>query len=140
MLKQDVEKYIDEIFEVIKPLNNKEFMEVIGTLLVRNDCNFLGNLVKAEYWPLITTQWLAEECCYDEGNDQAGHISLDTIFDFVENILNTANGEYSFEFDNKTVRLETDEEMEEQSHSKNVIWYTADEEIDLEKLVGFTIG
>ena len=142
MSKKYIESYVDEIEKVLEPIaiaNFGDLLKVIGEFLIRYDLEFLGNLVKAEYEPTITAQGLSAECCYDEGNEQAGHIQLKTIFEFVEDILNTADDEYSFKFDNETVRLETDEEMEEESHSENVNWYTTDEEIDLKKLIGFTV-
>lgn len=134
------EKIEGLLIEVDTKLDRENSLEILASVLSDYGLDFLAKLVKAEYEPSITTQWLVEECCYDEGNDQAGHISLANVFVFVEEILNTADDGYNFKFDNKTVRLETDEEKEEESHSKNVDWYTADEEIDLKKLIGFTVG
>lgn len=64
MSKKYIESYVDEIEKVLEPIANfGDLIKVIGEFLIRYDLEFLGNLVKAEYEPTITAQWLSEECC-----------------------------------------------------------------------------
>jgi hypothetical protein len=140
MDKEKIKKITNAVEEVLENLERKETVEVLASILENWDLNFLANLVKAEYEPKINSQWLQEECTYDEGNEEAGHMTLRSIFEFVEDILNKADEERFFKLGKHYVRLETEEEMQEEGHSENVEWYTVDEEINLKNLVGFTVS
>ena len=134
--RENIEKLL---IEVDTKLDRKDSLKIISSILKDYDLDFLANLVKADYEPSITNQYFQENCCYDEGNEEAGHIPLKTIFNFVEEILNKADNERLLNLENYSVRLETKEEMEDAGHSENVEWYIEDKEIELNKLVGFTV-
>lgn len=136
-----IREYAINIVSSLNDLNDNDYFDVLGEILIESGLRFLGNLVKKQYEPPITNQWLKEECCYAEGNKEAGHISLGTVLGFVEDILNTAttDEENHISFKNYTVRLETNDEMEEYGHDDNINWYIEDEKIDKEKLIAFEI-
>jgi hypothetical protein len=139
-LYNETRKTLEELLsEIDDKLGRKSSLDILASILNDYGLDFLSSLVKADYEPSITNRWLQEDCSYDEGNDEAGHIGLSNIFEFVEEILNKADEERLLKLGNRFVRLETPEEMEEEGHSNSVIWYKEDEEIDLKKLVGFTV-
>lgn len=139
-LHNETRKKIEELLTVTDEKLGREYsLEIISVLLKDYDLKFLGELVKADYEPSIDNQYLQENCCYDEGNEEAGHIPLKSIFSFVEEILNKADDERCLKFDNYYVSRETEEEMEEEGHDDSVEWYKEDKEIELNNLVGFTV-
>ena len=72
------QKYIRKIFDLTEDLSNNDFIEVIGEVLIEMDLEFLGNLVKERYEPLITSIDLVEDYSYTEGED----IDLDRLIHF----------------------------------------------------------
>lgn len=132
--------YINKINDILKPISNdKDLLEIIGELVIGCDLDFLGNLVKQGYEPSITSQWLEEECCYTEGYEWMGDISVGKLLKFIEEILNTADTERNISFKNYFMRLETEEELKENERPKDVVWFTKDKDVDLEKLIAFEI-
>lgn len=140
MDKKEVKEYIKKIYEVLEPIDNDEDLaEIFGELLIDYDLEFLGNLVKRQYEPDITSQWLEENHCYDEGNEKQGHIALGFILSFVEGILNIEDEERRVSFLNHTVRRLTNKEKEERGYDVETNWYDEDKKIDLNQLIAFEI-
>lgn len=138
MKREEIKGYINKIYEVLEPIdNNDDLLEVFGELLIDYDLDFLGELVKKGYEPSITSRYLDEEWRYEEGKENAGHIPLSVILEFVEEILNTEDEERTLSFQNYTVRLETNEEMEESEHDEDTNWYIEDKELDKKQLIAF---
>lgn len=133
-------RYIEKINEILEPIeSNSDLFEVLGELLIDYDLRFLGNLTKEGYEPLITSEWLEEECCYTEGCENAGHVTIGRLLEFIEEILNTADTERCITFKDYFMRLETEEELEENERPKDVVWYTKGENLDFKKLVAFEV-
>lgn len=106
---------------------------VLSGILKDYDLDTAANLVKAKCEPDVC-KWAFEDRHFDEGNDEAGYIDLKSILNDYEKILNCDDSMSDIHF-TQFIRLETDEEKEEEGHSLDVEWFTVDDRLDINKAV-----
>lgn len=108
-------------------------LQILSEILKDYDLCTSANLVKANCEPDVC-KWAFEDRHFDEGNDEAGFIDLKSILNDYEKILNCDDSMSDIHFTH-FIRLETDEEKEEEGHSLDVEWYTVDERFDIDKAI-----
>lgn len=113
------------LLDIDNKLGSKESLLMLSSILKDYDLGTASNLVKANCEPDVC-KWVFEDRHFDEGNEEAGFVSLKSILSDYEKILNCDDSNSGIHF-TEFVRLETDEEKEENGHSLNVEWFTADE-------------
>lgn len=119
--------------EIEMSLGRKEMLNVLATLVEDNDLRTASNLIRKDCEPYLDKSQLVENQ-YSEGNEEAGYIELATALEFVEEVLNCDDSEYGDVEFQYFVRLETEEEIEENGRDKNVIWFTKDDKVKIEDL------
>jgi hypothetical protein len=108
-------------------------LQLLSGILKDYDLDTAANLVKANCEPFLTKNCY-EDRRFDEGNEDAGFISLRSLLNDIETILNCDDYSSDIHFSN-FIRLETDEEKEEEGHSLDVEWFTTDERLDIDKAI-----
>ena len=108
-------------------------LELLSEILKDYDLDTAANLVKANCEPFITKSYY-EDKHFDEGNEELGWIKLRSLLNDIETVLNCDDYSSDINFTN-FIRLETDEEKEEEGHSLSVEWFTADERLDIDKAI-----
>lgn len=140
MESKNMKEAISKINDIIMDFDWNEAVDILASVVGEvGDLDFIQGLLKSKYEPTISSQWLIEECCYEEGNEEAGHIDLSSILTFVEEILEASDEEHGIKFnDNFTIKTPVEELEEWQSES--VEWYSSDGEEIKNKLIGFEIS
>jgi hypothetical protein len=108
-------------------------LEVLSSILSNFDLDTAANLVKANCEPFITKNYF-EDIHFDKGNEEAGFVSLISLLNDIETVLNCDDSSSDIHFTN-FIRLETDEEKEEEGHSLDVEWLTMDERLDINEAI-----
>lgn len=125
----------DMLEKVEENLSLEDCLKILSTLIKNYDLDTAANLVENNYEPYLTKS-LLEDRFFDEGNEEAGYIGLSEILDTVEKIINC--DDYSNDIKFKSfIRLETDEEKEENDHSLSVEWFTTENVPDLNQYIQF---
>lgn len=125
LLSETMDKIQDLLQRVDDELGDKESRLILSNILQDYDLETAANLVKAGCDPCIVKRCY-EDKHFDEGNEEAGFVSLSEILSDMEEILNCDDSLSDIHF-TKFLRLETDEEKEEEGHSPDVEWFTEDE-------------
>lgn len=131
----------DDIKEQVSILldltDRKQALKILGEILDEDyDLMVASNIVKADCETSLNKR-MFEEHFYSEGNEQAGYIKLKEILDAVEEVINLDDdcdicGDISFEY---FVRPETLEESEDEGHTDDIEWMSADGSVDINKLL-----
>lgn len=134
LYNETLKKIEDLLIETDSKLGDTQSLGMLSSIVRDYDLITASNLIKMNCDPYLTKSML-EDKTYSEGNEEAGFISLKSLLESVEEIINCDDdyciGGVKFQY---FVRPETEDEMEEEGHSDFVEWYTADENIDIEKL------
>lgn len=122
------------ILKLLDKKNNEECFEILAEVLRECDFPMIAQLVKNE-WDSFSKACLVDDL-YSEGDENAGVVSLRSLLNVVEGILKADNDDYicgdiSF---SDAVRLETDEEKEENGHDNGINWYTKDESVNIDEI------
>lgn len=120
-----LDKIQDLLQRVDSELGDKESLSILSSILRDYDLETAANLVKAGCDPCIVKRCY-EDKHFDEGNEEAGFVGLSEILSDIEEILNCDDSLPDIHF-TKLLRLETDEEKEDEGHSTDVEWFTEDE-------------
>jgi hypothetical protein len=130
----DKDKALAEIWNVIdiyeKENGQDSGLKLLSEILKDYDLDTAANLVKANCEPFITKNCY-EDKHFDEGNEEAGFVSLKELLTDIETVLNCDDYSSDIRFTN-FIRLETDEEKEEEGHSLNVEWFTVDDRLNID--------
>ena len=133
LYNETLNKINDLLIEMDKQLGENQSLEILSSIVRDYDLITASNLIKMNCDPYLAKSIL-EDRTYNEGNENAGFISLTSLLESIEEIINCDDdciGEVKFQH---FVRRETEEEMEENGHGSSVDWYTIDENIDIKKL------
>lgn len=127
---------IEDMLEKVEDnLDINDCLKILSTLIKNYDLDTAANLVEHNYEPYLTKGYL-EDRFFDEGNEESGYMELSTILETVEKIINCDDYSNDIKF-SSFIRLETDEEKEENEHSQSVEWFTTDDSIDFNKYIQF---
>lgn len=135
LYNETLNKIQELLLETDSKLGNMESLQILSSIVRDYDLQTASNLIKMDCEPDLTKS-LLEDYMYSEGNEEAGFISLSYLLDSIAEVINCDdsnyyNDEIKFQY---FVRPETEDEMEENGHGDSIEWYTADENIDIEKL------
>lgn len=135
LYNETLNKIQELLLETDSKLGDMESLKILSSVVKDYDLQTASNLIKMDCEPDLTKS-LLEGYMYSEGNKEAGFIPLLHLLASIAEIINCDNNNYynddiKFQY---FVRPETEDEMEEEGHSDFVEWYTADENIDIEKL------
>jgi len=131
---------ISKINDILMDFEWDEATDILASVVGElGDLEFIQGLLKSKYDPSITNQYLVENCCYTEGNEEAGHIPISCVLEFVKEILEASDDEYGIEFKDNFITRTPNEELEEWQN-KNVDWYDENEEEIKNKLIGFEVS
>lgn len=134
LYNETLKKIEDLLIETDSKLGNMQSLEILSSIVRDYDLITASNLIKMNCDPYLTKSIL-EDRMYGEGNEEAGFISLTSLLESVEEIINCDDsdiGEVKFQY---FVRPETSEEAEENEHDESdATWYIKDDNIDIEKL------
>lgn len=135
LYNETLNKIQELLLETDSKLGDMESLQILSSIVRNYDLQTASNLIKMDCEPDLTKS-LLEGYMYSEGNEEAGFIPLSHLLDSIAEVINCDNNNYynddiKFQY---FVRPETEDEMEEEGHSDFVEWYTADENIDIEKL------
>ena len=135
LYNETLKKINDLLTETDNKLGRMQSLEMLSSIVRDYDLSVASNLIKMDCESDLTKS-LLEGYMYSEGNKEAGFIPLLHLLASIAEIINCDNNNYyndniKFQY---FVRPETEDEMEEEGHSDFVEWYTADENIDIEKL------
>lgn len=125
----------DLLIEIDEKLGQSQSLEILSSIVNDYGLNTASNLIKADCEPHLMKSTF-EDNIYSEGNDQAGFVSLKSILNAVEKVVNcdvNCYNDYDFKFQ-YFVRPETEAEMKEENHDDSVDWYAIDENADVNKL------
>lgn len=112
-------------------LGEKESLSLLSSIVKDYDLETAANLIKANCEPFLT-KGCYEDKHYDEGNEEAGFVSLKELLTDIETILNCDDSDSDIHF-KRFVKLETADEKEESGHDLDTEWFTADESHSIEK-------
>lgn len=136
LYNETTNKILDLLQVVDDKLGEKESLSILSSILSHYDLKTAAMLVKAGCDPCILKRCY-EDKHFDEGNEEAGFVSLSEILSDMEEILNCDDSLPDIRF-TKFLRLETDEEKEDEGHSQDVEWFTEDESHNIEDTyIGF---
>ena len=125
---------IEKIRKILDTVPREEALKILAEIITDDyELSVAGHMIKKDCEPYLSKEDFLEHQ-YSEGNEEAGFIDLVDILGFVEEIVNCQDenyGDIEFQY---FVREETEEELEEEGHDKNVTWFTEDESIDMKKL------
>ena len=128
----------NQIVEILDTLDRKQALQLLGDILDKEfDLRTASNIVREDCDSSLN-KIMFEDRFYDEGSEEAGFIKLRDILEAVEDIVNCDDYlSRSINFTN-FVRLETEEESEENCHSSGVEWWIKDDTLDIDRLyIGF---
>lgn len=108
-------------------------LQLLSDILRDYDLDTAANLVKANCEPFLTKNCY-EDKHFNEGNEEAGFVSLRELLTDIETILNCDDYSSDIHFSN-FIRLETDEEKEEEGHDLDIEWFTTDERLDVKEAI-----
>lgn len=108
-------------------------LQVLSEIIKCYDLDTAANLVKANCEPFLTKDCY-EDRYFDEGNEEAGFVSLKELLKDVETVLNCDDYSPDIHF-TKFIRLETYEEKKEEGHSLDTVWFTVDDSLDINNAI-----
>jgi len=136
LYNETLNKIQDLLQAVDDELGEKESLSILSSILNDYDLQTAAMLVKADCDPCILERCY-EDKHFDEGNEEAGFVSLSEILSDMEEILNCDDSLPDIHF-TKFLKLETAEEKEEEGHSQDVEWFTEDESHNIkDTYIGF---
>lgn len=131
LYKQKYNEISDILSKLDDDFNYDYSLSILADILKDYDLSTASNMVRHNCDPNI-----AKNCLdyFDEGNEDSGFINLSSIISDYEEILNCddSNGDVKIRH---AIRLETDEEKEENGHNNDVEWFTKDESINIKKII-----
>jgi len=126
---------IDKIRELLDTIPREEALKILAEIVDYDyELPLASSLIKKDCDPYLDKEQLIGNQ-YGEGNENAGYLDLSTVLEFVEEVLNCDDSNFGGVEFQHFVRPETEEETEEAEHDKNVIWFTEDTSIDMDKLL-----
>lgn len=134
-----MDELANKILDLLNDTDNKKALNALSQVVREFDLHVAANLIENDLEPSFLTKGSFEELWYSEGNEQDGHIRLNTILKVWEQVLNCDKEESDMRFEKHLVRKYTQEELEEDGKTGDGIeWYKRDENKTTEGIfVGF---
>lgn len=122
----------EKVSDILHELSNKDAEYVIAKILEEYDYRMCANIVREESETCI----MKSDGELFEDSVERGFIPLRSILNDYFEILNCdVQGEYESVEVDVALRLENKKELTENKRDKELIWYTEDENIDLNKII-----
>lgn len=127
-----------DILNILEGMPREKILVILSSILKDYDLTTASNMVKADCEPSLTVDALLEGHMFEEGNEDAGMISVAGLLYPLKEILNASSDNQKVNF-TYFMRQETSKEVKDSGKDNSVAWFTEDKKVSLQHPIGFEL-